>query len=454
MSDSAITQQQVVARIERLPFSAWHVRVLSIVGIANFFDAFDSLTIAFVLPVLAGLWHLAPQEIGYLISIGFLGQLIGAVILSYFAERAGRITPLRWSIAIISLFALCCAAAWSYGSFLTFRLLQGLGLGAENPIASAYIGEMSGAKLRGRMAFAFQAVFACAIFITAMTSLWVVPHWGWQWMFVIGAVPAFLALWLRRLVPESPRWLVGVGRTDEAERTLAAIEAEVSKHGAVALPAPTQTVAATGTERARFASLFEPTYRGRTLLAWVMMFCASTVSYGLITWLPTIYRTVYNLPLAQTLQYGFYSSIASVGGALIGFYVIDRVTRRALFITCFLASGSVLVVLGLILNSLSVPAVVALATLGIFAMSFISNAVYVYIPETYPTRMRALGAGVASAWLRIAAIIGPSIVGILLGAANLMAVFEFFGITALIGAVAVFCFAIETRGRVLEEVSP
>jgi putative MFS transporter len=178
MSDSALAQQQIVARIERLPFSAWHARILSIVGVANFFDAFDSLTIAFILPVLVGLWHLAPQEIGYLISIGFLGQLIGAVVLSYFAERTGRIAPLRWSIAIFSVLSLCCAFAWSYGSFLTFRLLQGLGLGAENPIASAYIGEMVGARLRGRMAFAFQAVFACAIFITAMVSLQVVPKWG------------------------------------------------------------------------------------------------------------------------------------------------------------------------------------------------------------------------------------------------------------------------------------
>ena len=454
MAETVVSEQSIVARIERLPFSSWHARILSIVGVANFFDAFDLLTIAFVLPVLVGLWHIGLQQIGLLISIGFLGQLLGAVALSYVAERRGRLTPLRWTLAIISAFSLCCALAWNYPSFLIFRVLQGLGLGAENPIASAYINEMSRAQLRGRFAFSFQAVFACAIAVTALASLWVVPHWGWQWMFVIGALPAFLALWLRRLVPNRR---AGSRASAASMRRTACSRGSRTRsraHGAVPLPPVPAIMPPIRREQVGFMSLFAPPYGGRTMLAWLIMFCASTVSYGLITWMPTIYRTVYKLPLEVTLQYGFLSSISSVIGALTGIYIIDKVPRRVLFTTCFLGSATALILLGAILDRITVPAVVAIATFGQFSMSFISNAVYVYIPELYPTRMRALGSGVASAWLRIASIVGPFIVGLLLATANLGAVFEFFGVTALVGAVAVFLFAIETRGRVLEEIAP
>ena len=245
-----------------------------------------------------------------------------------------------------------------------------------------------------------------------------------------------------------------VGRLDEADRVVAAIEREVSEGGAVALPPVPPDLPQTTRQRIGFMNLFDRGYAGRTLLAWLIMFCASTVSYGLLVWMPTIYRTVFNLPLETTLQYGFISSTASVTAALIGVYIIDRLPRRALFITCLTGAAIPLAVLGFIADAVPVKIIVALATLGIFSMSFVSNAVYVYVPEIYPTRMRAMGSGVASAWLRIASIVGPYIVGLLLADANLGAVFEFFGATALVGAVAVFLFAIETRGRVLEEIAP
>ena len=454
MAESEVSEEAIVARIERLPFSSWHARILAIVGVANFFDAFDILAIAVVLPAVIPLWHLKPQQIGLLISMGFFGQFLGAVAFSYVAERLGRIIPLRWTLGLISVFGLCCAAAWNYPSFLLFRTLQGLGLGAENPIASSYINEMARAQLRGSLAFAFQAIFSVAIFTTSLVSIWVVPHWGWQWMFVLGALPAFLAFWLRRLVPESPRWLAAVGRLREADSVVTAIEEEVARSGAAPLPPLPANLPPPRHEQVGFLSLFERPYAGRTLLAWLIMFCASTVSYGLLVWMPTIYRTVYKLPLETTLEYGFMSSCASVVAAFIGCYIIDRVPRRVLFITALLGMGIPLTGLGFILNQVTVPVIVAFATIGVFSSSFVSNGVYIYVPENYPTRMRALGSGVASGWLRIAAIVGPYIVGLLLEAADLGAVFEFFGVTALIGALAFYMFGIETRGRVLEEIAP
>src|SRR5258706_12978648 len=117
----------VVARIERLPTSWWHVRTRIIVGVATFFDAFDALAIATVLPVLVPMWKLTPPQIGILISAGFLGQLAGALLFGWIAERFGRMPAMIWSIATFAVMRLVCAFAWDYNSLLAFRGLPGIG---------------------------------------------------------------------------------------------------------------------------------------------------------------------------------------------------------------------------------------------------------------------------------------------------------------------------------------
>src|SRR5664279_6488734 len=226
---ASLTEASISARVERLPISSWYRRMMLNVGMAGFFDAFDALTIAFVLPVLIGMWHINPGQIGALISIGYVGQLIGAIGFSWVAEKYGRQRILRWTIAIIGLLSIACAFSWSYDSLFWFRFIQGLGLGAEVPIAATYMNELTKAEYRGRLVVLFQSVFAFGVMMTALVSIWVVPHLGWQWMFILGAFPALLALWLRRLIPESPRWLAAQGRLDEADATLSRIEAVVSK---------------------------------------------------------------------------------------------------------------------------------------------------------------------------------------------------------------------------------
>jgi putative MFS transporter len=159
MDAATVTEEQVVARIERLPISRWYARVISTVASAHFFDAFDSLTIAFVLPVLVGLWHITPGEIGWLISAGYVGQLIGALAFGWMAERFGRLKILQFSLGLIAIFAGACALAWNYSSFFWFRSIQGLGLGAEVPVAATYMNEFTKAKYRGRLIMSLQSMF-------------------------------------------------------------------------------------------------------------------------------------------------------------------------------------------------------------------------------------------------------------------------------------------------------
>jgi MFS transporter, putative metabolite:H+ symporter len=449
----------IVARLERLPTSWWHVKTRIIVGVATFFDAFDALAIATVLPVIVPLWKIAPPQIGLLISAGFLGQLIGALLFGWIAERFGRMTAMVWSIALFAVMSLVCAFAWDYNSLLAFRTIQGIGLGGEVPVAAVFISELAKAKGRGRFVLLYELVFPIGLVSASLVGLWVVPRWGWQSMFVIGALPALLALALRWLLPESPRWLAVRGRTAEAEAAMTLIETETQKATGRPLPPP-KPVVATLDMPASLSDLFGPLYLRRTLVVWVIWFAAYFVNYGLSIWLPTVYRTVFQLPLDVSLRYGLITQAVGLLGTLICALAIDYVGRRLWFAVSF-AGGTLALAALTMYPTPTAEQVLTCMTIAYFFISTINIGVYLYTPELYPTRVRALGVGTATAWLRFASIIGPTAVGMMIGARltpaqvpDLPKVFLAFGAVAAIAAVITALFAVETKGRVLEEASP
>lgn len=441
----------VVARIERLPISWWHIKARIIIGVATFFDAFDALAIAFVLPVLLRAWHLNGPQIGLLISAGYLGQLGGALFFGWIAERHGRIRAMVWSILIFAVMSLACAFAWDYRSLVTARIIQGFGLGGEVPVAAAYISELARAKGRGRFVLLYELVFPIGLVAAGFLGAFIVPRFGWQWMFVIGALPAFVAMSLQRLLPESPRWLATRGRAADAAAAMSEIEHETEKSTGQPLPPPQKVVVA-GPLNASWSDLFGPIYLRRTLVVWVIWFAAYFFNYGLVVWLPTIYSTVFKLPLQQSLQYGLITQAVGLGGALICALTIDRVGRRPWFTLAFAANAIALGAL-FFLDADSPQRVLVLVSCGYFFVSVLSIGVYVYTPELYPTRARAVAVGTATAWLRLASILGPAIVGFIVGS-GLGAVFLVFAAVGVAGAIITGLFAVETKRRVLEEISP
>jgi MFS transporter, putative metabolite:H+ symporter len=459
MMEARLSTADVVARIERLPTSWWQVKARIIVGVATFFDAFDALAIASVLPVLVPLWKLAPPQIGFLISAGFLGQLAGALLFGWIAERYGRMTAMIWSITLFAAMSLVCAFAWDYNSLVIFRIIQGIGLGGEVPVAAVFISELAKAQGRGRFVLLYELVFPIGLSAAALVGLWAVPHLGWQSMFVLGALPALLALVLRRLLPESPRWLAEHGRLAEAEASLALIEAETEKAIGRPLPPP-HPRAAPPAKAASFADLFGPFYLRRTLVVWVIWFSAYFVNYGLSAWMPTLYRSVFQLPLDVSLRYGLITQVVGLIGTAICAFTIDHVGRRLWFAVSFLGGALSLFALKLY-PSPSAEQVLTCITVSYFFISTINIGVYLYTPELYPTRVRALGVGTATAWLRLASVIAPSIVGMIIGARltpaqapDVPTVFLLFGLVAAIAAICTALFAVETKGLVLEEASP
>ena len=445
---------RLIARLERLPVSGLLVWTRVVVGTATFFDGYTTLAIAFVLPVLSKTWHLSPVEIGWIISSGYLGQLIGALACSWLAERYGRLKILGATIAIYTLMSLLCIFSWSATSLMIFRCVQGIGTGGEVPVASAYINEFASAKRRGRFFLLYEVLFVVGLAFAAILGRLLVPVLGWQSLFYIGLAPALLTLPMRFLLPESPRWLIANGRLAQGEAVIARLERDAEKHGH-ALPAPAAVVLRplATPPRGGWRELFSPLYRSRTLMVWALWFTAYTVNNGLVTWLPTLYVKLFNLPLQLALSYGLATNIFGVATSILCALLIDRVGRKRWYVSAFFLGIFPLLTL-FALGATSAMEVLILATLAYGTIQTITYSLYLYTAELYPTRIRALGSGAGSAWLRIGSSVGPLIVAQVVSGLGVSWVFAVFaGILAIGGSICA-AFAIETRQRVLEDLSP
>jgi putative MFS transporter len=396
---------------------------------------------------------LRPTDIGLLISAGYVGSALGSFAFGWAAERYGRTRILTWTVILFSVMSLASAAAWDFSSLLVLRFLTGLGVGGELYVALTYINEFAKAERRGWFVLIFQSIYAVGILVVSLTSVWIVPHFGWQWMFVIGAVPAVFAFMYRRLLPESPRWLSGQGRLAEADQVLTRIEKEIAPDGN--LPAiDTSNLPPIIEKTASWKELFAGIYLKRTIVLWIIMFLAQFVGWGVTLWLPSIYKAIFKLPDQQALLLSVISNSAIIVASLVCATVIDRVGRRTWLSICFaMASIPLFAVFGLGSN-LTVTWMLVLATVASFFFPQIQLALGLYPTELYPTRIRALGSGVASTWARVGSITGPIIIGFVLQEAGLSADFLMLGGLAVLGCIVLAVFGVETRRRLLEEISP
>lgn len=449
----------LLARMERIPFSRWHTRARVVMGSATFLDAFDALSLAFVLPILVRLWQLSPMEVGWLIAASYIGQLLGALIFSRLAETYGRVPSAAAATAIMSIMSLGCALVGSFPLLFVCRLVQGIGVGGEMPVAAAYISELSRAKGRGRFFMLYEMIFPIGLMATGQIGTVLIPLLGWKILFLLGGIPGLILTVLLLRLPESPRWLVAQGRLDDAEAIIREVEAsarrkypdlpdvELPRQEPDAAPA----AAAFKPVKSRWSELLSPLYRGRTLIAWMLWASAFFVANGLNNWMPTLYHTVYALDLPDALRAASLTNVAQVAILLACAFCIDRVGRRRWAVAAFLIGGLLLAALAM-RGSSSLVVVIILATMAYGIIGSINAVLYLYTPEIYPTRMRAIGTGLATSWLRLASAVGPTLVGLMVSKQGIASVFLMFAVVAVFGALAASRM-IETRDRQLEDIA-
>jgi len=462
---SPVSGAELLARIENVPFSRWHAKARVVMGSATFFDAYNALSLAFALPILIGLWHISPAQVGLLIASSYVGQLVGALLFSGLAERFGRVPTATIAMAIMSVMNLGCAFAGNFSALLWIRLAQGIGVGGEMPVAAAYISELSRAHGRGRFFLLYELIFPIGLMATGQIAALVVPPLGWKSMFFIGAIPGLLITFALTRLPESPRWLISKGRLAEANQIVRQMEAGAAgkipelvpgqAQSSPAQPAFSDTPAGpqpTVVNRTRWTELLSPAYRGRTLVVWALWASAFFVANGLNNWMPTLYRTVYHLGLRESLRDASMTNVAQVAILLICAFSIDRIGRRNWMVASFIVGGVLLAILGFVGGG-SVFSVMLWGTLSYGVIGSVLAVLYLYTPEIYPTRMRAIGTGMATAWLRIASAVGPALVGVMVADGGINLVFWMFAGVSVAGAL-VAMYMIETRDRKLEEIAP
>jgi len=449
----AAENAQIVARLERLPVTPRLMLIRVIVGIATFFDAYTVLAIAFAMPSLVTQWKLTPAEVGLIISAGYVGQLFGAVIFGSVAEKFGRLKTLMITIVLFVSMDIACLFAWSGVAMMAFRFLQGVGTGGEVPVASAYINEFIGAEKRGRFFLLYEVIFPIGLMFAGMAGYFLVPIYGWKAMFIVGLVPSVLTIPLRYFMPESPRWLASKGRITGANKVVKMLENDATRRGMVLREPVVRPIDAKATSKSDWRELFKGIYLKRTLTIWGLWVCVYMINNGLITWLPTMYKQVFHLSLQTSLAYGWITSGVGVIASIICALMIDKVGRKPWYSAAFLLAVLPLIALTT-LGATSAIQVVVLATIAYAILQTISFSLYLYSAELYPTRLRCVGTGFGSAWLRAGSAAGPILVGFIVGDFGIRYVFAAFAAVALIGGIVTLLCAIETKGRVLEELSP
>lgn len=436
----------IIQRLERIPAGSFHYKLLAATGLGWMFDAMDTGIIAFVLPALAKQWGLTTAQMGYIGSVGLIGMALGAVLAGTAADKIGRKKMFAATLVLYSVSTGLCGLAWSYESLLVFRFLVGFGLGGQLPVAVTLVSEYSPPHKRGLFIVLLESFWGVGWLAAALIAYLLIPHYGWQVAFFIGALPAVYVFYLWRLVPESVRYLINKGRAGEAHELVVSMEraAGLTPVEVMIVPQARPLV------RAGFADLWSTEFMKRTLVLWLIWFGIVYSYYGIFTWLPSL-MVGQGYTVLKSFEYILIMTLAQLPGYMAAAYCVDRLGRKATLAGFLVMSAAAAYFFG----QGGSPAMVLLwGSLMSFFNLGAWGVVYTYTPELYPTRVRALGAGWAAAVGRIGGILAPSVVGFMLAANyDFKMVFTMFTLVMLVVAIVVGVAGEETKGRPLDEIS-
>ena len=441
----------IAARLNRLPATRTHRHATVIAGIGSFFDLFDIFLAGVLATVLTQQFALDRLWLPAALSSAFVGMFIGATVLGRFADRFGRRTAFLLNLAIYSAFTLVGAFSVSATMLIASRFIAGIGIGAELTLVDAYLSELLPARLRGRYtAWAYTLGFI-GVPAAGLLGRILVPRTpfgidGWRWLFVAGSLGAVIVWFVRRRLPESPRWLESVGRVAEAD----AIVTQIEKEAAIdPLPSASSEQAANVSSRSGLSVLFSGEYRSRVIMLGVFHIFQTIGYYGFGTLVPLVLASK-GYSIVTSLTFTTLTFVGYPVGSALSLPIIERLDRKWLIV----GSAFFMSVLGIGLGySTSPVAIVVLGFLYTTVSNVFSNGLHIFQVEIFPTSIRASAAGLCYGLRRLSSAAMPFV---------LLPVLERWGAGPMFVVVAtalwivmfdVALFAPRTTGRSLEEVN-
>jgi MFS family permease len=460
----------IPARLDRLPWSRFHLLVMVALGVTWILDGLEVTIIGAIAPVLQNMQTLglSAGEIGAAGSAYVIGAVVGALLFGWLTDRFGRRLVFYVTLIVYLLGVLLTATSWSFWSFALFRAVTGLGIGGEYAAINSAIDELIPARFRGRVDLIINGSFWLGAAAGAGASLLfldpnlIAPNLGWRLGFAIGGILGLGILLLRHYVPESPRWLITHGWTRKADATIADIEQRVRSDTGVELEPPHDRLRVHPRRSFGFGLIAHAMfgkYRSRSLVVLALMvaqaflFNAVFFSYGLVL------SKFHGVPEEGTGLYLMTLAVSNFLGPLLLGPLFDTIGRRAMIAGTYAAGGVLLIATAIVfgLDAFTAWTQTFAWMLIFFFASAAASSAYLTASEVFPLETRALAIAVFYAvGTAIGGTLAPVLFGHLIETGSPWALaggYIFAALLMLAAAVAEAGFGIDAEMRSLESIA-
>jgi len=452
----------VAARLDRLPPSRYTRKLITLLSLGGWFEFYDLFFTAYVAiglfkeglfkPTTEGLFDLH----GFASFVGalFAGMFIGTLVFSWVSDRFGRRSILAFSLLWYSIGVLIMSFQHSPEAIDLWRFIASIGLGVELVNIDAYLSELVPKEQRGP-AFAYnQCIMYTSVPVVAFLAWQLVPRTvfgldGWRVVVIIGSIGAVLIWWIRRNLPESPRWLAQHGRIAEAESIVAEMERRIRAETGRELAPPQTVTGEADSKPGAWTEMWNATYRGRTIMLVIFNLFQTIGFYGFSSWVPALLISQ-GIGVTKSLAYTFIIAVAAPVGPLIGVYVADRFERK--WQIAWAAIG--IAGFGLLFaQQTTAIGVIVCGLLITLCANWLSFSFHAYQAELYPTRIRAQAVGFVYSWSRFSAIFSGFIIAFFLGRYGTTGVFGFIAGAMVIVFIVIGGFGPRVTKRRLEAIA-
>lgn len=430
-------------RLDRLPSSRFLKVILFFIFMGWLSECIDLGGTSFLMPTIRAAFSMDTTTGGYYSSICFVGMFIGAIIAGGIADKVGRRKVMIVAMISWGVFGLGMAFAPNLYVLFIFRFFLGLGLGAQFPVAMAYLSEIVATKDRPKYMTLYQMFAPIGFAVAGVLTVLILPHFNWQGVYIAEAVPALFVIGIIRFCPESPLWLESKGRFSEADAVCDIFEEHARRHAPEGILPEVVKVDRPIIQSGTIKDLFSKKYIGAVVLCFFIWFISMFSDYGLTTWLTTLLTQKGFDVVTST---GFVT-IGILGGIPAWFFTKWASNKFGRKVTFFIG-GLCTSVFGILYGfSASIIMLIVFGILYQFGKYANAMMLALYTPELYDTHIRAAGTGLSSSWGRLGSVVGPiALAGIISSFGSDVTFFVAAGMVVIPGLL-VLIFGPETKGR-------